>query len=635
MEMDRSSATRRPAAQVVLFAAFVLWAPATWAAPPDPAGGTGGTPLSGTLTVTVVAAGTTVPIAGAFVMAGPAEDQPFPGNVGFTDASGQVVFAHPALTGAITVTAGAAGRSYASIFSLGVSEVVLPLPPLATVPTARLGDQFTGIEVNDGFFCLGDGNLDFGIVLPAAPIEEALSGGAGISLSTTAEPLSTPQGPVPVPSNLQFPRQCEAFQYFEKSSYHLRVATGRRTLFGLSARASLTAFLNATTVVDLIRAMNFREMGILRDRNVAGDSDTFDLVANLALSPNLTVQVSNGQPGTAAYVAAGGRLTAPDGQHEVAITGVGAFDPDVHGTSATLTLTTRPASFPMADLIPAAFVTMQRDVSTIGNGSGSTTSLVRSGFTPPTTLTFASFFGIVEVASSDDRTFSWTDVSSATSPPARHLNTSRLVLEKAVPDPDTPGQTTTEPRTWWVLTSPGAAAGLTLPSLPPSAPTPLPDPTATADNDRFDFSHAVQYLGDAPGGFDYGGFAFKDAAAYGTHVSTNGRPLRCGTAYEVTRLNVAKGATPDEVVLTWDASPDLCHDTLSGRGYEVYAATSVRPAVSPGSWPVDPPFAQITGDDADGNLGNASFTHTPSAGFVAYIVVDRGLSGNLGPAGHY
>ncbi len=605
------------------------------AAPPDPSGGTGGAPLAGTLTVRVVAAGTTSPLAGAFVMAGPAEGVPFAGNVGTTDGLGEITFTSPALTGTITVTAGAAARAYVTTYALAVSEVVLPLPPIEPLQTARLGDQFSGIEVNNGTFCFGDGNLDFGFVVPAVSIDQALSGGVALGLSTTDEPLSTPQGPVLVPSNLYFPRQCELTQYYEKSSYHLRVSTGLRTLFGLSVRIPALSFVNARTIVDLIKAMTFREMDILRDLSVTADSDAADLNADLPLSQNLTLQVSNGQPGTQVLAAAGGRITAGDGQQEVIVTGLGAFDPDTDGSSATLNLTTRPATGELADLIHAAFVTQQRDTDTIGNGRGATTALIRSGFTPPATRSFSSFYGIVEVASSDDVTFSWTDVSSATSPPARHLNTSRLVHEKEVPNPDDPLATITESRTYWVLYTPGSAGSLTLPALPGSAPTAIPDPDATAANDRLDLTHAVQFLGDDPASFTYDGFAFSDVGSYGTHVSSNDRPLRCDTKSEITGLVLAKGTTPGQIVLSWNGSPDYCHDTLSDHGYEVYAAGGARPTLPPGSWPSDPPFDKITGQDLDGSLKNAGFTYVPPDGKVFYLITDRGLSENEGPVGHY
>ena len=626
---------RRFSTPVVAAIALVATVPVL-ASPPDPAGGVGGVPLAGSLTVRVVAAGGTAPIAGAMVLAGPAEGDPFPGNVALTDASGEAAFSNPALAGTVTVTAGASGRAYVTVYDLAVSEVVLPLPAIDPPPTARLGDQFAGIEVNNGIFCLGDTNLDFGIVLPAVPIDEALAGGAALTLSAASEPLSTPQGPVPVPGNLYFPRQCELGQYFEKSSYHLRVPTGRRTLYGLSARTPLSTFLSAVTIVDLVRSLTFREMDVLRDLSVAGDGDAADLDADLALTANMTLQISNAQAGTAVLAASGGRVTAPDGHEEVVLTGAGAFDPDAGGTSASLTLTTRPATGDLGDLVHAALVTQQRDTEAVGNGRGSTTALARSGLTPPVMRAFSSFYGIVEIESPDDASFTWTDVTSPTSPTARDWNTARLALRREAPDPDDPSQSASESRTYWILHAPGDVTALTLPRLPAAAPVAVPQPDATPDNDRLELSLAVQYLGDDPDGFSYDAFAFLDAGRYGTHVSTNDRPLRCATRSEISGLMLAKGATAGQIVLRWSASPDYCHDTLSGVGYAVLASATARPAAPPGSWPADPPFDEITLLDLDGSFRDATLTYVPfEDGAVYYLVVDRGLDGAPGPSGHY
>jgi len=58
--------------------------------------------------------------------------------------------------------------------------------------------------------------------------------------------------------------------------------------------------------------------------------------------------------------------------------------------------------------------------------------------------------------------------------------------------------------------------------------------------------------------------------------------------------------------------------------------------IEPGAWPSDPVFTRITDEDLDGSLSNPGFTHLPTdQGLVLYVVVDRGLSGNEGPAGHY
>lgn len=604
-------------------------------APPDPQGGTGGDPLAGSLSVRVVAAGGTDPIVGAFVMVGPAEGDPFAGNVGLTDANGEIAFSDPSLAGTISVTAGAPGRAYVTVFDLGVDQVVMPLRPIDPPPSSRLGDQFLGIEVNNGIFCSGDTNLDFGFVLPAFPIDEVLSGGAGLTLSTTTEPLTTPDGEMPVPSNMYMPRQCEVFEYYEKEFYHLRVSNGRRSLFGLSARVSIFSFLDATSIIDFLDALNFREMDILRDREVFQDSEDFDLVADLPLAENLTVNIDNAQPATLVLATAGGRLPTPEGGEEVIVTGLAAFDPDEDGSlSATLSATTVPATGELGDMTHVAFVAQSRDDIDVGNGSGNSTAFRRSGFTPPATLTFDSFFDIVVIESPDDQAYSWTDVVSPASPSDRHLNTSSLDYLIRVPNPDDPTGEITETHHYWTLYTRGIDLDLVLPVLPASAPVTLPDPDANLDQDRLDLGHAVQYLGEAPG-FDYDHFAFTDPGRYATHISNNGRALRCDTISEAGGVDVAPGPNPGEVTVSWGGSGDMCHDTNSDRRWEVYASDRAVPSVGEGSWPDDPPFTKITEEDTDGSLRNASLSHLPPVGTVFYLVLDRGTSGNEGPAGHY
>jgi len=602
------------------------------AAPPDPRGGTGGAPLAGTLSVRVVLGGATTPIAGAFVMAGPGSGIPFSGNVAFTDGAGAASFAHAALTGTIAVTAGAAGHAYTTILDLGVSEVVLPLDAAAAPVTARIGDGFSGIEVNNGFLCFGDGNLDFGMALPALSAQEALGGGALSGLSTTLEPFTTPQGPVPVFSNLYAPAQCEALSNFEKLSWHLRVPTGPLTLFGLTMRVPLSDLLAAQSFLDLLRASTFREMDILRDVVVTGDSAAFDLNADLPLTSNLTLQITNGLPATDVIAAALGRITDAGGEELLMTTGLDGFDPDVDGHAATLALETRAAVGELSDLVHGALVSQIGDAPPAGPG-GSSSALRRSGFTPPATLAFGSFFDIVTLDSADDLTFDWSDPTLPASP-AADLNVSRVDHVVRATNPDDPNDTVLNETTLWTLYSRGGDLSLTLPALPPSAPVAIPDPDATAEADRLDFEHSVRRLGDLPGAFSYDAFAFSDIVRFGTHTSSNERPLRCETE-EIAGLTVVLGANPGEVTLTWEASEHPCLETRTGRPYEVYAAGTARPVAPPGAWPSDPPFAPITDQDTDGSLADATFTHVPPAGMIFYVVVDRAVSGAEGPSGHY
>ncbi len=623
----------RRAAVVLACAALALTRAA--GAPPDPAGGTGGAPLAGTLTVRVVDARTAAPIPGAFVMTGSAEGVPFAGNVRITDTTGTAVFTHASLTGAIDVTAGAAGYGYATIFDLPADALVLPLRPIAPPSTALIGDDFAGIEINNGFLCLGDGNLDFGVAVPAIPVERAISEGALTAFSPTEGAFITPQGVVPVFDNLFAPRQCEAGAFFEKLSWHLRVETGPLTLFGLTMRVPLSALASANDFLDVIRASTFREMDILRNRVVTTSSNAFDLNADLALSPNLTVQIGNGRPATSVLAAAAGRIRNSGGEELLITTGLDGFDPDLHGPSATLTLETRPAIGELPDLIPGAFVTQSGDLPPIGV-RGSTTAVVRSGFTPPATLSFTSFYDIVTLASPDDTTFSWTDVIVPTSPAVVDLNVGRLIHVTRVPNPDDPNDTILDRRTFWTLHSPGVRHTITLPALPSAAVVSIPDPDATPAPDRLELDHAVWRLGDDPDGFDYSGFAFADVARFGTHLSRNDLPLRCDTTVEITGLTVTHGPMAGEITLTWNPDDHPCLDHASGRPYEVHAATTARPASPPGTWPTDPPFTRVTDEDLDGTSADAAFTHVPPAGaIVYYLVTGRGTSGRDGPVGHY
>ncbi|RME55689.1 MAG: hypothetical protein D6795_02625, partial [Deltaproteobacteria bacterium] len=65
--------------------------PVSSAPPADPKGGTGGCPLQGQVSVTVIDARNGFPIEEAFVMIGDAIDDPFPGNIAFTDDAGHAI----------------------------------------------------------------------------------------------------------------------------------------------------------------------------------------------------------------------------------------------------------------------------------------------------------------------------------------------------------------------------------------------------------------------------------------------------------------------------------------------------------------------------------------------------------------
>ena len=59
------------------------------------------------------------------------------------------------------------------------------------------------------------------------------------------------------------------------------------------------------------------------------------------------------------------------------------------------------------------------------------------------------------------------------------------------------------------------------------------------------------------------------------------------------------------------------------------------PLAPPGLFPDDPPFADITLQDEDGNNLGESFIHTPLEPALYYLVVDERTDGTLGLSGHY
>lgn len=609
----------------------------------DPAGGLGGAPLAGSLSVRVVEAGGTFPVSGAWVMVGDALDQPFPGNVSTADGNGEATFTDPALTGTVTVTAGAPGRAYVTYLDVPVDEVVLALPPIGAGPTANIGDDFAGIEVGNGLFCSGDGNLDLGFVFPAVPLADVLGSGSvfDIFFSPVNEPLQTPLGDVDVPSNIYAPQQCEIFLNYEKEFYHLDVPVGDRSVYGLTLRGPLQAFLDLANAEDLSPAvlltllaqLDFREIDILRDLSITTDLTNVDLSANIALQDDLTIQVANALPTTTVLAAAGGRLSTLAGGEELVITGLNAFDPDTDGSSAALAVTTVDATGSFSDLVPGALVLQLADDDGSG-ASGSSTHLVRSGITLPTTLVFDSFFELVEPTTVDGIVYQWNDVRSPTSPTVRHVNRSVLARDISLPDPENPGEVLESTETLWQVFSPGARQSLTLPVLPGSAPSSIPEPGATPEDDTLRFSQDVTFLGDFPGAFAYGAFSVADLPSYATHVTTMTVDLPCDAASEITNLRLAKSGT--SVSLTWDPSTDSCHAATGPVGYEVWAGADPAPRVAPGSFPSDPAYANVTAEDTDGDTTDPAYAHTPPAGgLTVYLVTDVGETGNRGPVGHY
>jgi subtilisin-like proprotein convertase family protein len=95
------------------------------------------------------------------------------------------------------------------------------------------------------------------------------------------------------------------------------------------------------------------------------------------------------------------------------------------------------------------------------------------------------------------------------------------------------------------------------------------------------------------------------------------------TVPDVLRLRKGPGGS---AILTLPSVASSC-----ASGLQVRMSPRVRPTTGAGSFPTDPPFADVTAQDAD---GGPEFRHVPPAGTQFYLVVED-LAGSPGPSGSY
>ena len=98
-----------------------------------------------------------------------------------------------------------------------------------------------------------------------------------------------------------------------------------------------------------------------------------------------------------------------------------------------------------------------------------------------------------------------------------------------------------------------------------------------------------------------------------------------GTEISITDLRVSK-APGGEIRLDFSGPDSSC-----AIGTQVRMSASPRPA-GPGSFPDDPAFADVSGQDLD---GGPAFRHAPPGGNAFYLVVETLPGGSPGPSGHY
>ncbi|MFH1999334.1 MAG: hypothetical protein ABIK28_06615 [Planctomycetota bacterium] len=490
--------TRTMTFMIALLSVFALCARAAQQKAADPFGGTGGGPINGSIQVKVVQDGSTDSIEGAFVMAGLKPDLPFPGNWGFTDASGEITFSHAGLTGPITVTAGTAGFQFFTIVSADASEIVIPLKAITPAPAAfEVGDFVSGIDVNNGLFNSGDGNVDIAFVLAAMTIEDILSFDMAGMLGPM-EPMVVMGQEFQVPTNLFVPQQYELFTEIKKDHYTIFMPAGDYTLTALSCRASLADLQSMQVITDLIPNLSWREVDVL-NVSISGNTSSADLTVDPDLSQTVTLQLGNLPEDSIAWCVSVGDMDALHGLGRLIPLGLNSIETLPGGApgsgNASLSTTAPSGEFAGMDYFPVVAVQL--------NSSSQLLVIAdRSSHPQSYTANLSNFFQLLNLHFSRGR-LQWNDVthSSAGSPDV-HLHMARITDENT-------GDLL------WEFVVKGELQGMMVPFLPPEVTSPLMGGTTYA------WDHVSLGLGYDLPSFDFNDFSFSDIFAHGSHLSIN------------------------------------------------------------------------------------------------------------------
>ncbi|MBU0756141.1 MAG: hypothetical protein KJ645_13440, partial [Planctomycetes bacterium] len=391
----------------IIVALFTLQAVAAPLPAADPMGGTGGGSINGALQVKVVADGTTNPIAGAFVMVGPRPGEPFIGNWGFTSASGVISFNHANLTGPMTVTAGATGYTYFSLVSVNADDLVVPLKALSSqTVNYQVGDFVSGVDVNNGLFNIGDGNVDMAFVLPAMTMDELMAFDMD-ALFGPPEVIEILGEPYEIPSNIFLPQQYEVFVEIRKDHYYLYMPEGNFTISALSGRIPLSEMTSGGDMISMISALDWRETDII-DVTVTGDTNAADLNVDPDLIDTVTVNLANVPEDSVAFCISVGDLDGLNGLGRLVSLGLGALDAPAGGGpgSGSVTLSTTAASGKFAGMgyFPVVAVQMNQseDLLVVANRASHGQSYTES---------VSEFFALPDLGFSKGH-FSWNDVEN-------------------------------------------------------------------------------------------------------------------------------------------------------------------------------------------------------------------------------
>ena len=508
-----------------------------------------------TLTVHVRDGQTRAPLAGAFVMVGLFEGDPFDGNVGWTDGAGNVVFDDPSLDRPQTVTAGAANLGYTTLYGAALAELTLPLFP--AVMDTMMGGTRTEVQGTVTHIAVtnNDGNLDIALIMPAVNASDYLFQDM-YPYWTAPDVVSFPViGPVVMPGNTFMPDQVEyLFFHFSKSPWHMGVPGGRPvTFFSASARIAISDLIGGTAMQNMV----VREVGVERDVYVGGPMQlTID--SDLDLTRSLTARFDDVPSGDSLLVVSGALFTSGGQELALGYDTRGGLVED--GTSFLLS-----SREPGGDISDAVNVAVGAHSDTSRALTYSAGIVDRSGFVPPYTVVFDSWMRLPEVTQ-NGHYFSWEDPTEPGVSPSPTWTRSNLGLR-----PIDPADSTMAVSAYWRVYAPAGPRHFVLPVLPAGAPGPpggLPDPSQTPEADQLCWT----FVAADPVGT--GAQIVQDFIHEATHWTQRWVPIEMGTTGAVTDPLLAEGvidlrAVPNpaasETRLTWSsAAPGAA--TLELRG---------------------------------------------------------------------
>ncbi|MBM3957183.1 MAG: hypothetical protein FJ313_03940, partial [Gemmatimonadetes bacterium] len=414
------------------------------------------------------------------------------------DEAGAIQFAHPNLHGTVMVTAGAAGCRFSTLTEVNASDIVLPLRPILTSAAAyEVGDYVSGIDVNNGMFHAGDGNVDMAFVMPSLQVEALMSFDLA-GMMGPPEVIEILGEQFEVPSNVFIPQQWELFVEIIKDHYYLYLPAGGHTLTAMSGRIPLDALLGGGDITQLLPLIDWRETDIL-PINVSGNMYNADLYVDPDLHDTVTMNLANVPPGSTTWCFSAGDLDNLAGLGRVIPLGLNSFACAGGGGACagavSLSTTAATGEFSGMGYFAAAAVDLT-------DTDDALVILDRARRPQTYTTNMTSFFRLLELGY-DLGEFFWSDAGNPGigSPPV-HLHMARL------------GSTASE-EIYWEFMIPGERLSFFVPKLPAAAP---PSPAPGLD---YSWEQVAVGLGYDLPTFDFNAFAFSDVFAHASHLAVD------------------------------------------------------------------------------------------------------------------